>query len=87
MHRCLSVDDILGLLACELVASEAEATAVALACCCKGFQDPVLDAVWGTQDRLTPLLKCFPQEVWEERSGNIVGHIMAATFFALNHLI
>ena len=71
----------------ELVVSEAKVTAVAFARCRKGFEDPVLDALWGTQHRLTPPLKCFPQEVWEEWSGNIVGHIMAAVFSELNRLI
>jgi len=80
MHHCLGVDEILRLLAYELVASEAKATAVALACCDKNFEDPVLDALWGTQDRLTPLLKCFPQEVWEGRDGNFVGQFNGGHF-------
>ena len=66
MHNCLSVDEIVRLLACTLVASGAKGTAVALACCSKGLEAPVLDALWETQDQLTPLLKCLPQEVWEE---------------------
>ena len=72
MHPCLNVDEILRLLACELVAAEAKATAVSLACCCKNFEDPVLDVLWESQDRLTPLLKCFPQEVWKEEDGSFV---------------
>ena len=64
MHVCLNVDEILRLLAYELVASEAKATAVALACCCKNFEDPALDALWGTQDRFLPLFKSFPGDVW-----------------------
>jgi len=72
MHSCLSVDEILRLFACELVASEAKATAVALACCRKSFEDPVLDALWETQNQLAPLLKCFPPGVWEQEDGSIV---------------
>jgi len=72
MHRCLSVDEILRLLACELIASEAKATAAALARCCKTFEEPVLDALWETLDQLTPLLKCFPRDVWEEEDGSFV---------------
>lgn len=56
--------DIAHLLACILVKSELKATAVSLACCCKNFEDTVLDVLWATQERLIPLLKCFPQEVW-----------------------
>ena len=65
MHTCLNVDEILRLIACELVASKGRTTAVALACCCKNFEDPVLDALWERQDRLTPLLKSLPGDVWD----------------------
>ena len=66
MHRCLYVDEILRLIACELVTSRTGATAVCLACCCRGFEDPVLDALWTTQFELSPLFKCFPGDVWNE---------------------
>ena len=72
MHSCLRVDEILRLLASELVESGAEVTAVSLACCCRSLEDPALDALWKTQDRLTPLLKCLPQEVWREEGGSFV---------------
>jgi hypothetical protein len=87
MHPCLNVDEILRLFARELVASGAKATAVSLACCCKDFEDPVLDVLWETQDRLTPLLKCFPQEVWKEEGGSFVSYIMVFIFSTLSHLI
>jgi len=87
MHHSLNVDEILRLLACELVATGAKATAVALACCCKSFEDPVLDALWKRQDRLTPLLDCFPREVWEEGSASFVSHSVVAIFSLLNRLI
>ena len=63
MHRCLRVDGIVRFLARKLVVSEAEATAVSLACCCKGFENPVLDELWETQVELTPLLKSLPADV------------------------
>ena len=65
MHPCLSVDEIVRLIACELVASERRATTVALACCCKIFEDPALDALWETQDELLPLLQSLPGDVWD----------------------
>ena len=86
MHPCLNVDEILRLLACELVASKAQATAVALASCCRSFEDPVLDALWETQDQLTPLLKCFPHDVWKEDEG-FVSQPVPFIFCARNHLI
>jgi len=87
MHPCLIVDEILRLLACELVASRARATAVALASCCRSFEDLVLDALWETQTQLTPLLKCFPQDVWKEEDGSFVSQLMSFIFCVRNHLI
>ena len=66
MHACLNVDEIVRLIACELVASRAKATAAALARCCNSFEDPVLDTLWETQDQLPPLLEPFPRDVWNE---------------------
>ena len=84
MHPCFGVDEILRLFACELVASEEKAAAVALACCCKGFEDPVLDALWEAQDGLTPLLKCFPPDVWKIEDGRLVSPLTAFILPALN---
>ena len=66
MHRCLNVDEVVRLIACELAASGGKATAVCLACCCKGLGDPVLDVLWATQVELSPLFKCLPGDVWKE---------------------
>lgn len=65
MHSCLSVDEILRLIACKLAASTGQAATIALARCCKSFEDPALDALWETQDRLIPLLKSLPGDVWD----------------------
>ena len=86
-HRCLNVDEILGLVARELVESNLKATAVSLACCRRSFQDPILETLWETQDRLIPLLKCLPQEVWKVERKGFVSQVMAFDVtFALNHL-
>ena len=68
MHHSLCVDEIARLIAGELVATKGQATAVALACCCKILEDPALDALWATQHRLTPLLKTLPEDVWSTGS-------------------
>jgi hypothetical protein len=78
MHVCLNVEEILRLIAYELVASEGKTIAVALACCCKAFEDPVLDALWETQDKLVPLLKSFPEAVWGYEGGNLVSATTAS---------
>jgi len=66
MHVCLNVDEIVRLVAYELVTSGGMKTAVALACCCKSLEDPVLDTLWERQVRLLPLLKSFPGDVWND---------------------
>jgi len=53
VHRCFSVDEILRLLVCKLVALGAKATVAALACRREIFEDPLLDALWKTQNQLT----------------------------------
>jgi hypothetical protein len=74
-HPCLNVDEILRTVASELVESGAKATAVALARCCKNFEEPVLDPLWETQERLLPLLKSFPGDVW---NLNEAGYFVSA---------
>ena len=66
MHTCLNVDEIIRLIAHEAAESKAKATAVALACCCRSFEDPVLDVLWETQENLLPLLRSLPGDVWNE---------------------
>ena len=72
MHPCLNVDEIVRIIARELVALEGKKTAVSLACCRKNFEDPALDALWEMQDQLSLLLKTFPGGVWEENDGKFV---------------
>ena len=81
MHPCLNVDEIVRLIAYELVASRGKATAVTLACCCKSFEDPVLDALWATQDKLLPLLKSFPGDVWKEGGCSVSVSTTCVFFF------
>jgi hypothetical protein len=64
MHPCLCVDEMVRLVAHEIVAAEQNETAVALACCCKSFEDPALDALWRTLSNFIGLLKILPGDVW-----------------------
>ena len=84
MHACLNVDEIVRLIAHELVAANGRATAVCLACSCKGFEDLVLDALWEKQGFLLPLLKTFPGDVWKE-GGQIVSAPTTRIFSLLNY--
>ena len=64
MHPCLYLDEIVRLIAHELIAAKREATAVALACCCKPLQDPVLDVLWDAHPHFFKLLKILPENIW-----------------------
>jgi len=83
MHACLNVDEIVRLIAHKLVTSEAKATAVSLACCHKGFEDPVLD----TQNDLSPLLVSLPSDVWNQPGVFKVSAPTTYIFPPLNHLV
>ena len=89
MHACLHVDEIVRLIAWELVSSERRATAVAMACCCQSFEDPALDALWETQYQLIPLLKTFPEDVWDEGKCTVsaqVSHVISSlNYFIRKH--
>jgi hypothetical protein len=71
MHPCLNVDEIVRLIAHELVTSRGRPSAVRLACCCKSFEDPVLDTLWKTHDSPLPLLELFLGHVWDEREHTV----------------
>ena len=86
MHACLNVDEIVRLIAGEFVESKTNATAVALGCCRKVFEGPVLDVLWGTQDELLPLFKSLPGDVWNE-GGYAVSAPTTRAFSSLNCLI
>ena len=86
MHPCLDVDEIARLIARELVTSETKATAVALACCRRSFEDPILDALWETQEKLLPLLKSLPGDVWSG-DGCTVSSPTTHSFLSLNCLV
>ena len=84
MHHCLRVDEIVRTITCELVTSGGRATSVALACCSKNFEDPVLDALWGIQRRLHPLLKSLPGDVWNDGGRFGVSPPTIPVFSSLN---
>jgi len=84
MHPCLNVDEIVRLIARELVASGGGGTAVGLACCRKSFEDPVLDTLWETQQELLPLLKSFPGGVWNDDGCTVSVPTMCVFFSFLD---
>jgi hypothetical protein len=74
MHPCLRVDEIVRLVASELVASKSKATAAALARCCKIFEDPALDSLWGDVHSLFSVLSILPEggpDYEDDRDDNV----------------
>ena len=71
MHPCLRVDEIVRLVASELVEFGGQGSSVTLACCCRSFEDPVLDAQWECQCDMLPLLGSLPGDVWNERGCTV----------------
>ena len=74
------------LIAHKLIAAGGQATAVALACCCKIFEDPVLDELWGIQHQLVPLLKTLPEDVWSPGGYDVSMTTTIVILSLLNHL-
>ena len=67
MHHCLRVDEIVRAIAQEIVVADRHRTyptAVAFACCCKSFEDPVLDTLWEAKRYLYQLLGTLPSDVY-----------------------
>lgn len=83
MHRCFCVDEILRLIAQELVAVEEYATAVALACCSKQFEDPALDTLWSTQPRFLLLMNTLPDDIWSPDGYKVSMATATPVHFAL----
>ena len=64
MHLCFREEKIVRHIALHLVGAKQKASAVALACCCKSFEDPALDALWATEASFDNLQGVLPREVW-----------------------
>ena len=79
MHLCLRMGEIL-----RHVASDGETSTVTLACCCKDFEDLVLDAPWETQGQLTPLFETLLGDVWYHGECG-VSVPMIFLFYSPNH--
>ena len=86
MHPCLCVEEIVRLIAHELVADEQNRSAVAMACCCKHFEDPALDALWMVPLRFINLLDTLPGDIWSHRY-KVGTATITPVFLLLNPLV
>ena len=71
MHPCLNVDEVVRLIAHELVASSGKGPAISLACRSKSLEDPALGALWAEQWSLYPLLESLPSDLWKEDEHSV----------------
>jgi hypothetical protein len=75
-HRCWALDEIVRVIAANLVLDKANASAVSLANCSKSLEEPALSEVWRSLSSLAPLVKSFPPEVWEIREEKLASTAM-----------
>lgn len=72
-HKIFELDEILRLIAGELVNADNNGTALAFACSRRLSSDPVLDTMWEEgQGDFTTLLKTFPAPAWAINDGKFV---------------
>ncbi|KAJ6454263.1 hypothetical protein C8R47DRAFT_1228763 [Mycena vitilis] len=62
MDQALFISEIFALI-CE--SSQSKQPLSALAQTCRFFQDQALQALWRDMHSIVPLLKCFPDDLWE----------------------
>ena len=73
MHHIFELDEIIRLIANNLVDIGCNRGALSLACCCKLLSVPVLDTMWEwEQTDLTTLIMTFPPDLWEATPHAIV---------------
>ena len=77
-HRCWTLDEIVRVIAANLVSDGARASAIALASCSKSLEEPALREVWRSLSSLAPLVKCFPPEVWEVTNERLASATMGS---------
>lgn len=87
MHPCLCIDEIVRLIARILVEAGSRPDVVALALCCKSFEDPALDALWEIQFDLTLLFRTLPVDIWGPDGYDVSVALSTLAFSALSDLI
>lgn len=76
-HKVLTIDELLRLIAAYLVDTD-PSSAVALACCCKAFEDPVLDLHWQHQS-LDKLASVLPAGILRRSGIDVSPHYVRTT--------
>ncbi|KAH7929967.1 hypothetical protein BV22DRAFT_1116525 [Leucogyrophana mollusca] len=65
MHLCLAISELLRTI---ITNTTQDGTLASLARTCKAFKDPALDVLYAELSSLYPLVKCMPQDLWEDEA-------------------
>lgn len=69
MHHCLTTVEVISLV-CEELAIDPRKAAypalVRLAQTCRWMYEPAMNSLWYSLFDLAPLLRCFPEDVWDD---------------------
>lgn len=68
MHRCLQIPEILSLIFNETYVEDVDklGDTSSLSAVCKLFHEVGSPVLWSTLWSLRPLIKCMPDDVWQE---------------------
>jgi hypothetical protein len=74
IHRCFLIPEVVHRICAELRRICAGMSLASFARTCRWLREPSLNAVWYELHGLSPLVKCMPQNLWEEygSSGGLV---------------
>jgi len=61
-HRVLKIGELARLITSQLIVIRGKTSAVNLACACRYLEEPVLSALWETQQSLRTHLEVLPGE-------------------------
>lgn len=61
MHRCLQIQEILRIIADNV---DRKRDLTSMACVCRGFYEPAMDAAWYDMPGMGPLMMCLPSQCW-----------------------
>ena len=69
MHHCLTTIEVISLVCEELATDRKQVTypaLVRLAQTCRRMYEPSMNSLWYSLFDLAPLLRCFPEDVWDD---------------------
>jgi hypothetical protein len=74
MHQILHLDELVRNIShCADSTNKGSASLLALACCCKSLEGPVMDVLWNRQIDLHVILRTLPADSWTVIGDNTTG--------------